>query len=356
MARLRLAGTAGRVAHRVSDHRRLLVAAGDRGDVELLERALDEILQGVAVALLERGALRLAVVGEDDDLVRPGRVPPRALDAPELLVELAQRLEGVGALEPGVVGDLVVAREGRVDGGAPAHHVGQDAEHDQVAHDHAHRPAQQRVDPAAVAARLDVAAAGADRRGPLQQDLPDEQHERARDVEAVREEGAVAGVRTLLGLDPADGQDHLVGIAREQVAAAGAAVGQQAGARGAAALDLGAVGRRGAGHHRPRLLLDPAERGDVLVRAEQDAGLAGAGLGGEVRLPFGEAVAILGDPARHVRGVAVAHRAAQHGQCEAVDLEEHDPRHVLAGRSRPGGARSAGSRAASTRRRRSSRR
>ena len=82
------------------------------------------------------------MVGEDDDLVRPGRVPPRALNPPELLVELAQRLEGVGALQPGVVGDLVVAREGRVHGGAPAHHVGQDAEHDQVTHDHAHRPAQ----------------------------------------------------------------------------------------------------------------------------------------------------------------------------------------------------------------------
>ena len=63
------------------------------------ERALDELVEAVAVALLEGRALRLAVVGEDDDLVRPRRVAARALDPAELLVELAQRLERVGALE-----------------------------------------------------------------------------------------------------------------------------------------------------------------------------------------------------------------------------------------------------------------
>ena len=111
------------------------------------------VVEAVAVALLERGALGLAVVGEDDDLVGPRRVAAGALDAPELLVELAQRLERVGALEARVVRDLVVARERRVDRGAPAHHVGQHAEDDEVADEHAHRRAQERVDAAAVAAR-----------------------------------------------------------------------------------------------------------------------------------------------------------------------------------------------------------
>ena len=55
-------------------------------------------------------------------------------------------------------------------------------------------------------------------------------------------------------------------------------------------------------------------------------GLARAGLRGEVRLPLGEPVAVLGDPAGQVRGVAVAHRAAQHRKGEPVDLEEDDPR------------------------------
>ena len=95
-----------------------------------------------------------------------------------------------------------------------------------------------------------------------------------------------------------------------------------------ATLDLGAVGRRRAGHRRRGLLLDPAEGGDVLVRAEQDAGLRRARLRGEIRLPLGQRVAALDEPAGHVRRVAVAHRALQHGQREAVDLEVDDPRRV----------------------------
>ena len=182
--------------------------------------------------------------------------------------------------------------------------------------------------PAAMAARPHVAARGPQRRRPLEHDLPEEQDEHARHVEAVGEERPVAGVRLLLGLHPADREDHVVGLAREQVAAARAAVDEQAASRRVAALDLRAVGRRGAGHHRRRLLLDPAERGDVLVRAEQDPGLARAGLRGEVGLPLGEPVRVLLDPARHLRRVAVAHRPPQHGQREPVDLEEDDPGHV----------------------------
>ena len=52
------------------------------------------------MALLERRALSLAVVGEHDDLVRARRVAAGALDAAELLVELAQGLERVRALRP----------------------------------------------------------------------------------------------------------------------------------------------------------------------------------------------------------------------------------------------------------------
>ncbi len=195
------------------------------------ERAAHEVLQPVAVALEEGGPLGLAVVREHDDLVGPGRVAPGALDAAELLVELAQRLEGVGALEAGVVGDLVVRGEGRVDGGAAGHHVGQHAVDDQVAHGHAHRRPQQRVDAAPVAARAHVAPDRADRGRPLQDDLPDDEHQGAGDVEAVGVEGAVAGVGPLLGVDPADREDRLVGLARQQVAPARPAAGEEADAR-----------------------------------------------------------------------------------------------------------------------------
>ena len=51
----------------------------------------------------------------------------------------------------------------------------------------------------------------------LEHDLPEEEDERARDVEPVREERAVARVRLLLGGHTADGEDHLVRVAGEQV-------------------------------------------------------------------------------------------------------------------------------------------
>ena len=260
---------AGRLAERVADHRALLVAAGHVVDAAARERALDELVEPVAVALLEGRSLGLAVVGEDDERVGPRRVDAGRLDPAELLVELAQRLERVGALETGVMRDLVVARERRVDRGPALHHVLEDAVDDQVAHEHAERAAHQRVVAAAVTTRAHVAPLRAARGGDLEHDLPEEEDEDTRDVEAVREERPVARVRLLLLLHPAHREDAVVGLAREQVAAARAAVAEQAVAR-MATLDLGAVGRRRAGHRRRRLLLDPAEGGDVLVRAEQD--------------------------------------------------------------------------------------
>ena len=171
----------------------------------------------------------------------PGRVGPCPRDAVELLIELAQRFEGVGALEAGVVGDLVVAREGGVHRGAPAHHVREDPEHDEVADDDAHRRAHQRIDAAAMAARAHVASCGAGGSRQLQHDLPPEQHERARDVEPVGQERAIAGVRPALRVRAAHREDRLVGLARQEVAAARSAVDQQPDAGGVTSLDLGAV-------------------------------------------------------------------------------------------------------------------
>ncbi len=327
----------GRVRQRMADHRVLLVAARDPGDLAGREGALDELVEPVAVALLERRPLRLAVIGEHDDLVRAGCVAASTVDPGELLVELPERLERVGPLQPGVVGHLVVAGEGRVDRGPSPHHVGQDAEDDEVAHDHAHRAAQERVDPAPVSARVDVPPDRSQRRGPLEDDLPEEEDERPRDVVSVCEERAVAGVRTLLGVHAAHGEDDVVGLAREEVPAARATVGQKTVPR-VPALDLRAVGRRRAGHHDRALLLDPAERRDVLVGAEQDARLARSRLGREIGLPFEEPMRVLREPARHRRRVAVPHRALEDGTGEPVDLEVDDARRVgadlLAGATR----------------------
>ena len=223
--------------------------------------------------------------------------------------------------------DLVVAGERRVDGRHAAVHVLQHRERHQVAHEDAHHGAQERIAAAAVAARLHVApplARGGDQ---LEHDLPREQHDGAGDVRAVGQERAVAGVRRPLLGEPADGHQGALGLARQQVAAARSA-GDEPDAARVPALELGAVvGVRAADHPRG-FLLDPAERGDVLVRAEQDAGLAGAGLRRQVGLPLDQLVTLVREPARHRRRRAVADRAPQHRQRQAVDLEEHDPRHV----------------------------
>ena len=191
-------------------------------------------------------------------------------------------------LQAGMVRHFVVARERRVDGRAPFHHVREDAVDDQVAHDDAHRGAHERIGTAAVPARAHVAPALPRGGRDLENHFPEEEDERPRDVEAVGEESAVAGIGTLLGLELRDGEDQVVGLAGEKVAAARPTVCEQPDPGGMPAFDLGAVGRGRAGHQRPRLLLDPAEGGDVFVRAEEDAGLAGAGLRREVGLPLGE--------------------------------------------------------------------
>src|SRR6185436_17234400 len=91
---LPLLGAAGGLPKCVAYAAVVLVPVGHSGHRgAALEGALDELVEAVAVALLEGRALRLAVVGEDDELVRSRRVGPGALDAGELLVELAQRLE-----------------------------------------------------------------------------------------------------------------------------------------------------------------------------------------------------------------------------------------------------------------------
>ena len=178
---------------------------------------------------------------------------------------------------------------------------------------------------------LHVATDRPERRSPLEDHLPAEQDERSRDVEPVGEERAIAGVRLLLGLHAADGEDDLLGLAREQVAAARAAVDEQADAGGALGLDARTVGGSGARRERGALLVHPAERRDVVVGAEQDPRLARPGLGGEVGLPLGQPVRAFGDPAGHVGCVPVPHRAPEHREREPVDLEVDDPGNVGCG-------------------------
>jgi len=89
----------------------------------------------------------------------------------------------------------------------------QDPDDNQVADSYAQRRPHERVDAAAMAARSNVAADGAQVGRPFDDDLPEEEDEHPQHVEPVRQEGAIAGVGLLLRLDAADGQDLVVGLA-----------------------------------------------------------------------------------------------------------------------------------------------
>src|SRR6202007_2867576 len=86
-------------------------------------------------------------------------------------------------------------------------------------------------------------------------------------------------------------------VAREHVPAAPAPTGEQALTGGAPALDLGGVGGMVGDDRTPRVLLVPAKCGHVPVAAQQEAGLAGAGLRGEIALPTVQSVRALRQPA-----------------------------------------------------------
>ena len=123
----------------------LVLAAGGGLDVVGLAARAHEVLERHPVAVEERRALRLAVVGEDDEAVRARRVGDRRLDAADLAVDLAQDGERVVALDARVVRDLVVGEERRVDDGAPGHHVADHRGDLQVALDDRRPRAHERV-------------------------------------------------------------------------------------------------------------------------------------------------------------------------------------------------------------------
>ena len=118
-----------------------------RRDVALDDRraaahqVADHLAEALAVALEERRAQALAVVGQDDELVRPGRVLGRLHDGPDRRVDAVERLERLDPLRAAVVGELVVVREVRVDHVRPAVHLGDDQRGVHVAQEHVARGA-----------------------------------------------------------------------------------------------------------------------------------------------------------------------------------------------------------------------
>ena len=71
----------------------------------------DHLAQRLAVALEERRAEALAVVGEDDELVRARRALGRLDERRDRAVDAVERLERLDPLRARVVRDLVVVGE-----------------------------------------------------------------------------------------------------------------------------------------------------------------------------------------------------------------------------------------------------
>jgi len=177
-----------------------------------------------------------------------------------------------------------------------------------------------------MSAWLDVTAALADRRRPLEHHLPEQKNDRGRHVVAIREERSVTRVAPELATHTSDRQDGGIGLAGEDVAAARATVAEDPDPARVSLLDLD--NRIGPGDRLElsRLFLDPSERRQVSVRAQQDSRLRCSGLRGEIRLPLEQIVGSFVQPPREVGCGATAHCLLKHGIAQAIDLEKEDSR------------------------------
>ena len=130
----------------------------------------------------------------------------------------------------------------------------------EVADEHAHPGAQQRIAAAAVAAGADVAPALARGRDELEADLPEDEHERARDVRAVGQEGSVPRVGPLL-VGQAAGREQRACRPRRRAGCRGSCRRRRAGrCRWSGTLDRRAVVGVRAGHELAATPCRPSER------------------------------------------------------------------------------------------------
>jgi hypothetical protein len=164
-----------------------------------------------------------------------------------------------------------------------------------------------------MSAWLDVTAALADRRRPLEHHLPEQKNDRGRHVVAIREERSVTRVAPELATHTSDRQDGGIGLAGEDVAAARATVAEDPDPARVSLLDLD--NRIGPG--------DRLELSRLFLEID---GLRCSGLRGEIRLPLEQLVGSFVQPPREVGCGATAHCLLKHGIAQAIDLEKEDSR------------------------------
>ena len=234
-----------------------------------------DLLDGLPVALRERRALALAVVGERPRSRSGGAAPCREpLQRAEHPVEALQRPHRLGPGRAGVVGDLVVVDEVAVDRpgrrGPSARRSSDDVE---VAQQHVgDRPQQRTYAPARCTRGCTLRRRC--RRAWCSSLTISPTDRTSAAGEAVRAGARTPASRARRGpaaATVAHGQQARRGVAGEDVADADAAVGEQAPAGRDAGLDHRGV-RGPVGDHQPAgVLLVPAERRHLLGCAVQDA-------------------------------------------------------------------------------------
>jgi hypothetical protein len=248
----------------------------------------DELLERQAVALLERGAKGLAMIGQDNQIIGARRLLLDGLvDPGNNLVIGSQHLEGVAGPGARMMRHFVVAGPGDVDAGRPADDVEQGQVGGDVAHEDGHGGPHERIPVGqAVEARLHVLALLPPALPQFPHDVHQQQDGGAHQEVGVEQEPIeVLGAAFLLiftGIEQiGQGQQRLLGIAVQHVVDARAAA-QEAIAVGKAAVEFGGIR---AGHIELLLVLViPAKGRNIAVVAEHDAGLAGRGLRGDAAI------------------------------------------------------------------------
>ncbi len=291
----------------------------------------DQVGERDAVTVAEGRSLRLSVIGEHREAHRPGRPGRRTLETGELLVELAEDLQRLRALDARVMRDLVVTGERRVEDGAPGEDVPDDGRDLQIALDHGRPRAHEGVLEAAVHAGPDVEPLLLRSLPQLARDVGDHESDRAREVVRVREVREVVAADAARAVAPehrAHRQQAVRRVTGVHVGSARAVRIEQPLPVRDPLLDRSDVPRPRRRDLAAGLLVPPAKRRDVLVRAVQDAGLRGSGLRRPIALPADQVMAAVVDPSGHRGRVPVPDRPHQHGMGEAVDLEEVQGRNV----------------------------
>ncbi len=309
------------------------VGVGGR-DVALGETS-DERCEVLPVAVEERRALRLPVVGEDHEPVLPRRGTGHHLQLVEDTIHGLESLQALRTQYSRVVGDLVVVHVVDVDRPEPLEHVLRDQDGVEVAQRTVGDAAQQGGLPVPLTAGLDVAADRSPGLEPVTGELGDGPRDRPGESRRRHDElrDGLSGLLTAARA-AAHGEHGRRRVTGEQVADAHPAVDQQSLAGGHGCFDDRGVGGL-VGHQDPVCgAVVPPERRDAVDDAVQDSHLAGRRRGGQLGRPLVEAVGAGSHPPGHRRHGAGGDRHLQHWERHPVELDEHDALDVGIGQRR----------------------